>query len=179
MLWFSRPRLPDDVRRALRAQGADTPLAQAALADGSWAVATRAALATTSTPPASAPEGGRTVVVHRPWCDVDRASFEPTDGVLTVEWVDREPALLLPLEPEQRTSLPQVVRERVQWSVVHAEPVALAGGRSARVAVRRTADGEIFSQAIAGPGVDLDDPAVADVIDAAEARVRNAAGLPA
>lgn len=175
MLWFSRPRLPDDVRRALRAQGADTPLAQAALTDGSWAVATRAALAVTSL--TDVPGSDRTVVVHRPWCDVDRASFEA--DVLTVEWVDWEPMLRLPLEPEQRTSLPQVVRERVQWSVVHAEPVSLAGGRSARVAVRRTADGEIFSQAIAGPGVDLDDPAVADVIDAAEARVRNAAGLPA
>ena len=179
MPWFSRPRLPDDARLALRAHGADTPIAQASLADGSWVVATRAALATTSAPTEHDPGGGRTVVVHRPWCDVDRASFEPMEGVLTVEWVDREPALRLALEPEQRTALPQVVRERVQWSVVHAEPVTLTGGRSARVAVRRTADGEIFSQAIAGPGVDLDDPAVADVIDAAEARVRNAAGLPA
>lgn len=169
MPWFTRPRLPDDVRRTLRAQGADTALAQAAATDGTWAVATRAALVLV---------GPGDAVVQRPWCDVDRAAFEPASSVLTVEWVDREPPLTLSLEPEQRTSLPQVVRERVQWSVVHAEPVALPGGRSARVAVRRTTDGEIFSQAVAGPGVDLDDPAVAGVIDAAEARVRNAAGLP-
>jgi hypothetical protein len=75
--------------------------------------------------------------------------------------------------------LPQVLRERVQWSVVLAEPVKLPGGRSARVAVRRRADGELFSQVIGGADVDLTNPDIADVIDAAEARVRNAAGLPA
>ncbi|MBA8809337.1 hypothetical protein [Promicromonospora sukumoe] len=52
-------------------------------------------------------------------------------------------------------------------------------GRSARVAVRRRADGELFSQVIGGRGVDLSDPEAARALDAAEARVRSAAGLPA
>ncbi|WP_125777126.1 hypothetical protein [Antribacter gilvus] len=178
MPWFARPRLPDAVRRTLRSAGADTPLAQAETTDGLWAVATRAALVIVA---AGEPgdQGERDVVVQRAWCDVDRAAFDPEASVLTVEWVDAAPPLELPLVADQRTSLPQVVRERVQWSVVHAEPVALSGGRTARVAVRRTAGGELFSQAVAGPGVDLDDPTVARVIDAAEARVRDASGLPA
>jgi hypothetical protein len=40
-------------------------------------------------------------------------------------------------------------------------------------------DGELFSQVIGGSDLDLADPDIAGVIDAAEARVRNAAGLPA
>jgi hypothetical protein len=98
--------------------------------------------------------------------------------VLTLDLVDAGASLRLPVTDADRTALPQVVRERVQWSVVLAETVALPGGRQAKVAVRRTPQGGLFSQAVAGPGVDLDDPSVAPLVDAAEARVRGASGLP-
>ena len=63
---------------------------------------------------------------------------------------------------------------------VHAHSTtAQVLGRDVKVAVRRTADGRLFSQAVAGTGVDLDDPRVARVVDATESRVRGASGLPA
>jgi len=65
----------------------------------------------------------------------------------------------------------------VQSSVVHSEIVALPGGAEARVALRRDEDGRLVSQVIGSAGLDLADPTVAARVDAAEARVRSAAGL--
>jgi hypothetical protein len=169
-MWFRRHSLPDDARRALDVPRGERLLAAAALADGSWAVATTSELVVVHESPAR-------VSTRRPWCDVDRAAFDPERSTLTVEWVDAEPNLRLALTDPERTPFPQVLRERVQWSVVIAEVVSLPGGREAKVAVRRTTDGELFSQAIAGPGVDLHDPELGPVVDAAEDRVRAAAGL--
>lgn len=175
------------VRRAVRDHRTDTVLAQAPLVTSSgeaWAFATRAELLMVSVPGAPAgqgePEsrGAPAVVVQREWADVDRATYDTESNVIRVHWVDGGEPTPLTLDG-RRSVLPQVLRERVQWSVVLAEPVRLPGGRSARVAVRRRVDGELFSQVIGGGDVDLTDPDVAGVIDAAEARVRNAAGLPA
>ena len=173
-MWFRRNTVPDDIRRALHLPRGERVLTGAPLADGSWAVATTDELAV-----ATESLGGRPaeILLHRPWCDVDRASFDPERSVLTITWVDVEPELRLYLTDPTRTTFPQVLRERVQWSVVLAETVALPDGREVKVAVRRMTDGGLFSQAIAGPGVDLDDPEVADVVDTAEARVRGAAGM--
>ncbi|MFP3712711.1 hypothetical protein [Puerhibacterium sp. TATVAM-FAB25] len=165
-----RTRLPDDVRAALDLPRGERPLAAGALAPGGWAVATTAELAVV--------DAGGAVVVRRPWAQVARAAYDPQRQAVTVEWVDRSPDTRLVLPDVDRSALPLVVRERVQWSVVLAEEVALPGGRSARVAVRRAADGTLFSQALAGRGVDLDAPDVAPLVDAAEDRVRAAAGLP-
>lgn len=169
-MWFRRTSLPHDVRRALDVPRGEKLLAVAALADGSWATATTAEVAVVRENPAR-------VVLRRPWSDVDRAAFDPERSVLSVEWVDAEPDLRLALTDPERTAFPHVLRERVQWSVVIAETVGLPDGRQVKVAVRRTTDRDLFSQAIAGPGVDLDDPRVAPVVDAAEDRVRSAAGL--
>lgn len=169
-MWFRRHSLPDAARRALDVPRGEKLLAAASLADGSWAVATTSELVVVHESPAR-------VSTRRPWCDIDRAAFDPERSTLTVEWVDAEPDLRLALTDAERTPFPQVLRERVQWSVVIAEVVSLPGGREAKVAVRRTTDGELFSQAIAGPGVDLHDPELGPVVDAAEDRVRAAAGL--
>ncbi|WP_425956724.1 hypothetical protein [Xylanimonas sp. McL0601] len=167
-MWSRRPTLPFDVRTALGLTRADHVLASAPLADGGWAVATNAELISTRSG----------VVVRRPWCDVDRAAFDPAHDIVTVQWVDAEPDLRLRTVDSAKSWLPQVVRERVEWSVVLGEEVALPGGRTAKVAVRRDVDGSLFSQVLAGPRVDLDDPAVASLVDAAEQRVRSAVGLP-
>jgi hypothetical protein len=168
--WFRRPALPDAVRRALDVPSGDRVLASAELVDGSWAVATRTALLTADAAGAH--------VASRAWSDVDRASYAPESSTITVTWVDGAPALALHLADPRRTALVQTLRERVQSSVVLSETVTFAEGRSARVAVRRGADGRLFSQVVTGPGVDLDDPEVADRVDAAENRVRSASGLP-
>jgi hypothetical protein len=165
-----RGRTPDAVRSLLALPRGERPLAASALLPAGWAVATTAELAVV--------DAAGAVAVRRAWAEVARAAYDPQREVLTVEWVDRSPDAHLALADADRSALPLVVRERVQWSVVLAEEVVLPGGRSARVAVRRTADGALFSQAIAGRGVDLDAPDVAPLIDAAEDRVRSAAGLP-
>ncbi|MCA5894938.1 hypothetical protein LEP48_16520 [Isoptericola sp. NEAU-Y5] len=169
-MWFRRPSLPDDVRRTLPLARGERVLAAAELADGAWTVATTTALAVVT---------DASVRLHRPWSDVDHAAYDPERSVLTVEWVDATGDTPLELVDAERTSFTQAFRERVQWSVVLAETVAVPGGGQVKVAVRRSAGGALFSQAIAGPGVDLDDPAVARVVDATESRVRGASGLPA
>jgi hypothetical protein len=174
------------VRRTVRSHRTAPVLAQAALVTSTgeaWAFATRAELLMISAPEAVSGQddesrGAPSVVVQREWSDVDRATYDTESNVIQVHWVDSDEATPLPLDG-RRSVLPQVLRERVQWSVVLAEPVKLPGGRSARVAVRRRADGELFSQVIGGGDVDLADPGTAGAIDAAEARVRSAAGLPA
>jgi hypothetical protein len=162
--------LPDDVRRSLSLARGERVLATAELADDRWAVATTADLVVVG-------PGAQDVVTRRPWCDVDRGVFDPERSELSVAWVDAAPDTVLRLVDPERTSFPQVLRERVQWSVVLSETVAVPGG-DVKVAVRRTADGRFFSQAVAGPGVDLDDPRVSRVVDATESRVRGASGLP-
>lgn len=161
-------RLPDVVRRALRTSGGGRPLATAELADG-WAYATPADLLITT-------DGA--VTLHREWSDVDRAVADPESGTITVEWVDGGAPLVLTLATDTRTSFPQTLRERVQWSVVYAAPIELPAGRSARVAVRRRASGELFSQVVGGGDLDMADPAIAAAVHEAEARARGAVGLP-
>ncbi|QJW36469.1 hypothetical protein [Cellulosimicrobium protaetiae] len=170
MSWFRRPSLPDSVRRALDVPADDRVLASAELTDGSWAVATRTELLTSDA------AGG--TVARRPWSDVDRAGYAPETAAITVSWVDGAAPLVLRLADPRRSSLAQTLRERVQSSVVLSETVTFAAGLTARVAVRRDGDGELFSQVVADPGVDLDDPEVAGRVDAAEGRVRSASGLP-
>lgn len=148
----------------------DRVLAAAGLADGSWAAATRTTLATCDA------DGSHAWA--RPWSDVDRASWDPETSTITVTWVDGSPPLALRLADEGRSALAQVLRERVQSSVVLSETVTLTAGRTARVAVRRDGSGRLFSQVVADLGVDLTDPEVTARVDAAESRVRSASGLP-
>lgn len=169
-MWFRRSPLPGTLRRALPLARAERVLASAELADDRWAVATTADLVVLG-------PGSDEISTRRPWCDVDRGVFDPERSELAVEWVDAAPDTVLRLVNPERTPFPQALRERVQWSVVLSETVAVPGG-DVKVAVRRTADGHFFSQAVAGPGVDLDDPRVSRVVDATESRVRGASGLP-
>jgi hypothetical protein len=161
-----RPSLPADVRARLDV-GDDRVVAVAELTDG-WVVATRRALhvAVTGEP-----------VRRRPWSDVDRATLDPETATLSVLWVDGQPDRLH-LTDDRPQAFPGVLRERVQSSVVLSETVTLGDGSRVRVAVRRAEGGGLFTQVIGDGGLDLADPAVAAVVDAAEARVREAAGLP-
>ena len=72
----------------------------------------------------------------------------------------------------------QSFRERVQQSVVHAVSVTLPGGQRARVVLRRDETGTMFTQVLGDASIDLSDPAVAALVDAAEDEVRDAVGLP-
>ncbi|WP_277211409.1 hypothetical protein [Isoptericola croceus] len=169
---FSRRRqLTPAVRRAVPVENGERHLAGAELAGGEHVVATTAGLAVVTG------DDEPRLTLHRPWCDVDRAAFDPERSVLTVEWVDAAPDLLLHLTDPAATNLPAVLRERVLWSVVLAETLEVPGGQ-VRVAVRRRLDGTLFSQAIAGEGVDLAQADVASVVNATESKLRGACGLP-
>jgi len=145
----------------------DGVVASAELTDG-WAVASRRALHI-------AVDGAP--VRRRPWADVDRATLDPETTTLSVVWVEGTTDSLH-LTHDRPQAFPAALRERVQSSVVHSEAVALPDGRALRVAVRRGDDGGLLTQVLGDGTVDLRDPAVSRLVDAAEARVREATGLP-
>ena len=176
-LFTRRTVLPPDVRSALHLRHRDTVLASAEITDG-WAVATRLALYVALTGgDAARPDVQQPDVQRRPWSDVDRASLDPETDTITVGWIDGTTQDLHLLNNRQ-PAFARALRERVQSSVVHAETVRVVDGTQVRVALRRDEDGRLFSQVIGEGRVNLADPVVAAVVNAAEARVRSAAGLP-
>ncbi|MDM7831508.1 hypothetical protein [Cellulomonas edaphi] len=163
-----RRRLPAADRTRLELRTGDRVLVAVGLADGRQAVATRLALHVLS------PDS----VTRTPWADVDSGTLDPATRTLAVRWVWGASTRLTFAEDRASVRFNQAFRERVQQSVVHTTSVALPGGRRARVALRRDEDGELFSQVLADADVDLADPEVAALVDAAEDAVRDAAGLP-
>ncbi len=97
--------------------------------------------------------------------------------MLQVSWVDGRRALTVELVPEEGR-LPEVVRERVESSVVLSRRFTVQGRRGVRVAVRRAHHGaELSTQVIADRGVDVQEPAVAARIRAELADLREQAGM--
>ena len=166
-LFSRRPSLPAPVRARLALPPGDRVLAAVELADGRWAVATRLALCL----------AGAEAVLRRPWIEVDRAQLTAETSTITVHWVDGTTEDL-PLTERGAPAFAQALRERVQSSVVHSETVVLPGGATVRVALRRDERGNLVSQVIGDASVDLAEPRVGALVDAAELRVRRAAGLP-
>lgn len=162
-----RTRLPADVRERLGLARRQRVLAFGALTDG-WAAATTANLHVL--------RDGMDPLV-REWYLVDGARLDVESATLTVTWVDGLRPTELPLADDRDVALARTVHNLVQRSVVHREVVSLPSGTQVRVALRRTADGDLLSQVIGTGEVDLADPATAALVDAAEARVREAAGL--
>jgi hypothetical protein len=155
-----------DLRRGERV------LAVAALDGGGTAVATTSALAVVDgTGPVS-------VRWRRDWVAVDRATWDDEARLVRLTWVDGGEAVL-PLAPQARRSLlPEVVRERVQASVVLSRQVEVTGRRGVRVVVRRGHGGGLAVQVLPDPGVDLDDPRVAERVARCRADVAGELGLP-
>ena len=166
---FSRRRLPAADRTRLDLRPGDAVLVSTELADGRWAVATRHALLLLG------PEGP---AQRHPWSDVDHGSLDPATRTMTLRWVWGDTERLTFAEVPGSFAFSQTFRERVQQSVVHAVSVTLPDGRRARVVLRRDEAGVLFTQVLGDASIDLSDPAVAAVVDAAEDEVRDAAGLP-
>ena len=161
-------RLTASDRARLELRSGDRALVAVELADGRRAVASRLALHVVSADS----------VTRTPWADVDNGTLDATTRTLSIRWVWGATTRLTFAEDRASVRFSQTFRERVQQSVVHTTSVALPDGRRARVALRRDEDGELFSQVLADGDVDLADPAVAALVDAAEDTVRDAAGLP-
>ena len=166
---FSRRRLPTTDRSRLDLRPGDAVLVSTELSDGRWAVASRRALHLVP------PDGP---VVRHPWSDVDHGSLDPATRTMTLRWVWGESERMTFAEVPGSFAFSQTFRERVQQSVVHAVAVTLPRGRRARVVLRRDEAGTMFTQVLGDASIDLSDPAVAAVLDAAEDEVRDAVGLP-
>lgn len=162
-----RPPLPSELRERAGIGPREQVLAHGELTDG-WAVATSRGLSVVPAEGSTEP---------RAWSLVDAARLDPEAVAITVTWVDGGSPTVLHLVDERDVPLARTIHDRVQSSVVHRETVPLPGGESVRVVLRRGADGELTTQVIGSGRVRLEDPAVAAVVDAAEARVREAAGL--
>lgn len=166
---FSRRRLPAAARTRLDLRPGDAILVSTELTEDRWAVATRRALHLL---------GADGSVVRHPWSDVDHGSLDPATRTMTLRWVWGDTERLTFAEVPGSFAFSQTFRERVQQSVVHAVSVTLPGGHRARVVLRRDEVGELFTQVLGDASIDLSDPAVATVVDAAEDEVRDAVGLP-
>ncbi len=162
---FTAARLPAELADALPLDPGERVLAWSPLLGGGAVAATVRGLR------ARTPLG-RTV--HRDWSDVQRASWDAASGTLAVSWVDSRQ--VTPLELTAAGRLPDVVHERVRSSVVLSREIELPGGRAVWVALRRSADGSVVTQAVPSPGVRLDEPGVAAAVRRAEQALRDDVG---
>ena len=117
------------------------------------------------------------VVLDRQWHMVDTGAWDDATGRLTVNWVDKAPAATWELGADPGT-FPQVLRERVQATVVLSDEVDLGPKRKAKVVVRKDlANGALMGQTILGRGVRSTDPGVREETRAALDRLREQVGL--
>jgi hypothetical protein len=166
---------PQDVIQAA-IEGHERLLASTRIGDdGPWALATSFGLAHV------APDG--ILAWRRPWHDVDAASWARDSSTLTVTWIDRAAPVVWALADE-RLFL-QVVRERVQASVVLVEDVPLPGRRTVRAVLRQDlSSGALFEQVVPGRGFRLGDsdgilaPEAQAAVAQAFSRLREQVGMP-
>lgn len=160
-------QLPDGIRSALGAGRGERVLDWASDVHGTVLVAT-------STHLYAVADG--VVAVSGPWHLVDAARWNRDTSTLTVTWVSGQPRARWVLE-EGRSFL-QVLRERVQASVVLAEEVGLGDRGSARVVIRRDLrSGRLLGQTVLGRGVRLEDPGVREATAAVLADLKEQVGL--
>lgn len=118
------------------------------------------------------------VTLDRAWSQVDSGHFDPDTWTLTLTWVDRARPVQFTFRG-QASSLPEVVHERVQASVVLAESLGLTGPRrNGRVVIRkdlRTRD--LSVQTVLGRGTPADDPEVRAAIARVTAQLKDRVGL--
>lgn len=171
--------VPAEVRRAVTTGSAgsgEKVLAAARDVDsGVWLVAGSTHLSLVD-PGAVAESGELAVTWSRPWHTVDTGSWQRESSRLTVTWADGsrpgqwqlgEEALFL-----------QVLRERVQASVVLAEELRLTGRRTGRAVVRQDlATGRLLEQVVLGRST-REDAETRAAADAALGRLREQVGMP-
>lgn len=158
-------RLPAEV--AARVPGVSA-IAWAPVRDGGWVVLSAREWVTV--PPE---EDGAPVV--RGWHEVDNAQWVTEASALQVRWIDGSTQVVRIDGDDPR--VPQVVRERVEASIVHHVVRDLPGGVQVRAAVRRDGDGALTSQ-VSVVGTATVTPEVARVAEELEAEARSAVGLP-
>lgn len=125
-------------------------------------------------------DGAPEVRLRVPWHEVDGGTYDPDTQTLTVTWVGDRPHERWRIDPTQRAGAEVRERfwERVQSSVVLAEPVDLGARLHGRVVVRRRfSDGAMLSQVLLGPGATMSDPDQRARALAALARIEEQVGM--
>lgn len=121
------------------------------------------------------PEGE--VRLQKPWHLVDTGSYDSEADVLSMTWVDRTPVLALNVGGDR--SFLTAFRERVTATVVIADTLELAQGRSVRVVIRKDlARDALLDQVILGQGVRLAQPGVRERVERVRLSLREQVGLP-
>lgn len=139
-------------------------LAWSPLTPDGWLVATDECLHTTEP------------TVDARWVEVLGASWD--DPVLDVRILTDAGVVALRVEPTDARAVPQVVRERIEQSLVVEKHVPLVGSRGVRFLARRDpVSAEVFWQRLPDPGVDLGNPQLAAAADRAEAELQEIYGL--
>ena len=163
-----RPTMPDDARQAVGLEPGERVLAWSELVGGGYAAATAARLHVLT------PYGKQFV---RTWVEVDHVAWDDESRTLAVWWVGSRQAI--GLEPVEASFLPETVYERLRASMMLTREVGLPGGHRATLALRRDAAGAVTCQSRLPAGVSAEDPSVAATLRAAEAGLREEAGLDA
>lgn len=160
--------LPPGVRSGLVRLDGERVLAAAPLVDQRWLVGTTRALHVVDSQGAGERHG---------WDQVVSATWSDTASMLQVTWADSARRLEVELAGGAGF-LPEVIRERVEASVVVSRRVSAGGRRGVQVAVRRVAPGaELTTQVVADRGVDLAEPELAARVAAELADLQEQTGM--
>ena len=155
-------KVPPEVAALVGAR--ERVLAWSALTPSGWLVATDERFHTSEPP------------MNARWVDVLGASWD--DPVLDVRLLTDAGVEALQVEPTDARSVPQVVRERIEQSLMVEKYVPLVGANGVRFLARRDpVTAEVFWQRLPDPGLDLGNPRVAAAADRAEAELQEIYGL--
>lgn len=156
-------RRPPAAVTALLGPG-ERPLAWGTLADGGQVVATDGRLHAT--------DHGLDV----PWVQILAAAWDEPLLEIRLLSVAGEESLRLVLDDPGR--VPEVVRERVEQSLMVDKFVPIAGKLGVRFLARRDpVTDAVFWQRVADPGLDLTNPSVATAVERTEAELRSIYGV--
>lgn len=155
-------RVPPAVAQMIGA--GERALAWSPLDDEGWVVATDKRLRATNP------------VLDVSWVDVIGAGWD--SPLLTVRLWSPGGVDHVVLSVEEGRTLPQVVRERVEETLLVQTKVPVDGAKGVRFLARRVpGTGETLWQHIADPGVNIDDPRVRARIDAAQQQLHELFGV--
>lgn len=154
--------------------GKDDILAAVQLTDGHWVAGTRSAVYL----PTDAPDGLRRVG----WEKIERAGWDSEASILNIfETTDfGTPLRATELKVDDPGRFGQLLRERVDASIVIQRHVPLAGKRGVRIIARRnpsTTDAAVTWNFVLDKGLEPDQPGVLDAAEAALREVREEFGI--
>jgi hypothetical protein len=168
-LWSRAPKVPSEMRASLSLQDGERVLAAATTTDGASIVATtRAVFLPTET-------GLRRIG----WEQVDKAGWDRDQGTLWV--LEAAPLGARPhrwrVQVDDPGHVIDVVRERVNATVVVSQHVALVGERGVRVVGRRPPGTDVLTWSVAvDSGINVNDPQLRAKITEAVEEVRRQVG---